>query len=148
MNPERRKSFSARKWWLLIGGGVLLYVVVFSMLERLARPEGSPSEDGSTPEAAASAPAPPQLRRLADGAVEIRHDFFQRSTIRMGNEADEQALYDCLEQKIEETFGEGTEGWSRGRVKRETERIQNECMRLPGLPVPPESPPRPRAVDN
>ncbi len=144
MDPESGRSSSARKWWLLIGG-VVVFVVAFSLLESLVRTEPTPSEKGSMP-AAAPSPAPPELRRLDDGAIEIRHDFFRRSTIRLGNEEDEKALFDCLAQGIEQTFADGTEGWNRARVRHEAQRIHDECMSsLHDIPVPPRPlrPPRP-----
>ena len=147
MDSESERSSSARKWWLLVGG-IVVFVVAFGLLESLVRTEPTPSEEGSTPAVAADAtlsPAPPELRRLDDGAIEIRHDFFRRSTIRLGNEEDEKALFDCLAQGIEQTFGDGTEGWDRARVLRETQRIQDECMSLHRKPVPPR-PPRPRGA--
>ena len=135
MDPKSERSSSARKWWLLIGGGVV-FVVAFSLLQSLVRNEPTPSAESSAPGAAPS-PAPPELRRLDDGGVEIRHDFFRRSTIRLGNEDEEKALFDCLAQGIEKTFGDGTKGWDRGRVRRETHRIQDDCLRLHDMPVPP-----------
>ena len=145
MDSERKGSSSARKWWLLIGT-IVVFVVAFDLLEKLVRPEPTPSGEGSTVAegaGAAASPAPPRLRRLDDGAIEIRHDFFRRSTIRLGDEDDEKALFDCLAQGIEQTFGEGTEGWTRERVRSETQRIQDECLgSTHGIPVPPR-PPRP-----
>jgi hypothetical protein len=145
MESESKRSSSARKWWLLAGGFVV-FVVAFGLLESLVRTEPTPSEGGSTPAGgavAALSPAPPLLRRLDDGAIEIRHDFFRRSTIRLSNEDDEQALFDCLAQGIEQTFGDGIEGWNRERVRRETERIQDECLgSFHDIPRPPR-PPRP-----
>ena len=143
MDPESERSSSTRKWWLLVGG-IVVFVVAFSLLESLVRTEPTPSEKGSMP-AAAPSPAPPELRRLDDGAIEIRHDFFRRSTIRLGNRDDEKVLFDCLTQGIEQTFGNGTEGWDRGRVRRETQRIEDECMGVHRKPVPPR-PPRPRGA--
>jgi hypothetical protein len=141
MEPERRKP-PFRKWWLLIAG-IVVYLAVFSLLESLVRTDRATSDTDSTSADAADAarsPAPPHVRRLEDGGIEIRHDFFRRSTIRLGNEEDEKALYDCLEREVEQTFGDGTEGWDRERVRRETQRIQNECLGLPGLPGPPGLP--------
>jgi hypothetical protein len=143
MDSESERSSSARNWWLLAGGFVV-FVVAFGLLESLVRTEPTASKEGSTPDedaAAASSPAPPTLRRLDDGAIEIRHDFFRRSTIRLGTEDQEQALFDCLAQGIEQTFGDGTEGWSRERVRRETQRIQDDCLSsFLDLPAPPRPP--------
>jgi len=138
MDSKSARSSSARKWWLLIGG-IVVFVVAFDLLERLfPSEERSASAEGSV---SASSPAPPVLRRLDDGAIEIRHDFFRHSTIRLGDEDDEEALYDCLAQGIEQAFGEGTAGWTRARVRSETERIQNECLgSFHDLPVPPRPP--------
>ena len=147
MDPESERASSARKWWLLIGG-IVAFLATFSLLESLVRTEPTPSEKGSAAAEdtdAAPSPTPPELRRLDDGAIEIRHDFFRRSTIRLGNRDDEKVLFDCLTQGIEQTFGDGTEGWDRGRVRRETQRIQDECMGLHRKPVPPR-PPRPRGA--
>jgi len=112
-----------RKWWLLIGA-VVLFLVLFQLLED--RFTTSP------PDSAARDVEPsihvPEVRRLDDGAVEIRHDLFRRTTIRMGDEDQEQALFECLEQEIEQTFGAGTEDWSRRRVRNETQRILDGCM--------------------
>jgi hypothetical protein len=149
MDSESERSSSARKWWLLMGG-IAAFVVAFSLLESLVRTESTTSEEGSTPAptaAAAPSPPPPRLRRLDDGAIEIRHDFFRRTTIRLGNEDDATALFDCLAQGIEETFADGTEGWGRGRVKHETQRIQDECMGLPDVPVLPRLPRPPGTGD-
>ena len=139
MDSERKGSSSARKWWLLIGGGVV-FLVGFSLLENLVRKEPQPStsaEDIHDP----FSPAAPQLRRLDDGGIEISHDFFRRTTIRLGDEDTEQALFDCLAQGIEQTFGDGIEGWDRQRIRRETRRIQDECMGLHDVAVPVPLPP-------
>jgi hypothetical protein len=143
MDSESARSSSARNWWLLAGGFVV-FVVAFGLLESLVRTEPTASKEGSTPGEetdAAPSPAPPKLRRLEDGAIEIRHDFFRRSTIRLGSEDQEKALFDCLAQGIEQTFGDGTAGWSRERVRRETQRIQDECLApFHDMPVPPRPP--------
>ena len=140
MDPEGKRSPSARKMWLLIGG-VVVFFVAFDWLESLIRTEPTPSETEDAD--AAASPAPPELRRLDDGSIEIRHDFFRRTRIDLGNEEKEKALFDCLAQGIEETFGDGTEGWNRGRVRRETQRIQDECLgSWHNVPIPPR-PPRP-----
>ena len=134
---------ASRGWWCL-AGGVIVFVVAFSLLERLARDESTGSPSGPTASGEAEAgPPPPELIKRDDGGVEIRHDFFRRTTIRLSNEEDGKALFDCLTRSIEQTFGDGTEGWSRRRVRRETQRIQEACMAsFHGLPVPPR-PPRP-----
>jgi len=145
MDPEIATTSSARKWWMLLGG-IVVFVVGFELLGSLFRTDPTSPTNGSTPAESAVAvsrsPAPPELRRLEDGAIEIRHDFFRRSTIRIGDEEDAQALFECLSQGIEETFGDGTEGWRRGRVRSETQRIQDECLgsvhELPVLPRLPE----------
>ncbi len=145
VDPESGRSSSARKWGLLIGG-IVVFVVAFGLLESLVRPEPTPGSTAADDTNAAASPAPPELRMLDDGAIEIRHDFFRRSTIRLGNKEDEQALYDCLAQGIEQTFADGTEGWNRARVRDEAYRIQDECMSsLSDIPVPPRPlrPPRP-----
>ena len=128
MSSGNEKSPAARMRWLLLGS-VAVFVVAFSLLESLV---GTPSDT----EAAAGAwsPAPPELRRLEDGQIEIRYDFFRRSSFRLGNKEEEKILFDCLAKGIEETFGEGVHGWDRERVRSETQRIQNECVGLPTLP--------------
>ncbi len=150
MDPERKRLSSTRKMWLLIGG-IVVFVVVFDLLEKFISSEPTPPRDGSTPEKGANIvqpPALPELRRLDDGAIEIRHDFFRRSTIRLGNKDEQDALFDCLAHGIEQTFGEGTEGWRRARVRRETQRIQDECMGSSlDMPVLPR-PPRPQGSEN
>ena len=147
MDAESERSFSARTWWLLIGGGVV-FVVLFSLLESLVRPEPTPAVEGPKPVGehsdVAPSPKPPKLRWADDGAIEIRQGIFSQSRIRLDNEDAEKALFDCLAQGIEQTFGDGTEGWTRKRVKRETQRIQDECMAslldMPELPRPPQPP--------
>ena len=120
-------------WW--VAGAVVLVVAIFTLLERLI--EGKPTPVLENP-AIVTSPAPPEVLRLEDGGIEIRHDYFRRTTIRLGVEEDEQALYDCLVTGIEETFGEGTEGWGRGRVRQEAERIQDQCLTsVTDLPPPP-----------
>ena len=131
-------SSSARNWWLLIGG-VFVFVVAFSLLESLVRRDPT----GSTPEqdtAALTSPAPPEVLRPHDGGVEIRHDFFRRTTYRLESEDEEQALFDCLTQRVEQTFATGTEGWDHERVRDETRRIQDQCMESQDIPVPPRPP--------
>ena len=138
MDPERSRRSPARKWWLLVGG-IVVFVVAFDLLERLVGPSPSASETAPAARGTAS-PAPPEVRRLEDGAIEIRHDFFRRSTIRLGDEDEQQVLFDCLRQGIERRFGEGTEGWSRERVRRETQEIQDACLGAVHdfpLPIPP-----------
>jgi len=145
MDPKQERSSSARKWWLLIGAFVI-FLVAFDLVERLVRTESTPSEEGSPAAEGAFGARPntaPELRLLKDGGIEIRHDFFRRTTIRVQSEERRKALFDCLTQGIEETFGGGTEGWDRQRVRRDTERIQDECMgSLHDPPVPPLVPPR------
>ena len=119
-----------RKWWLLFGG-IAVFVVAFSLLERLVGTDPTPAAAATDEE---WAPAPPELRRLDDGQIEIRHDFFRRSSFRMGDKEEQQVLFDCLQQGIDKTFGGGTQGWDRARVRRETQRIQNECVGMPDLP--------------
>ena len=127
------------KWGLLLGG-IVVFVVAISLLETLVRTEPTPSENGSAIADAARSPAPPELRRLDDGAIEIRHDFFHRSTIRLGNEEEERALFDCLAQGLEQKFGDGTEGWDHAGVRHETKLIQDQCLGLhrqeADLPLP------------
>lgn len=136
MEPERRKSFFARKgWWLLICA-VVVYLAGFSLLEKIT-PAGKGPAGGN----AASAPAPPQLRRLDDGAIDVRQGFFHHLTIRTGSDEEDEALFQCLKQGFDEAFGNGTEGMTAAQVRSETERIENSCTDLPGIPRPP-SPPR------
>ena len=87
------------------------------------------------------APAIPEVRRSDDGSIEIHHDYFRRTTIRLDDDESRQALFECLEKGIEATFGEGIEGWSRDRIQRETGRIQDECLKSHGVSVPLPSPP-------
>lgn len=137
MSSGNEKLTPARKRWLLFGG-IAVFVVAFSLLESLVGTDSTPSE----PEADEGtwAPEPPEVRRLEDGEIEIRHDFFRRSSYRMADKKEEQLLFDCLEKGIEETFGEGTTGWDRERVRSETRRIQNHCVGLPAVPTVPEPP--------
>ena len=139
MDSQRERSTSARKWWLLVAG-IVVIVVTLDLLESLVGTAPTPSEEGAAPKVgvvAALSPAPPEVHRLDDGGIEIRHDFFRRTTIRLGNEDEEQALFDCLAQGIETTFGDGTEGWSRQRVRSETQHIQDKCLgSFLDLPVP------------
>ena len=132
MDSEGARPSSARSWWLLIGG-IVVFLVVFDLIENLISPDPAISERADTVPSSAA----PTLRRLDDGAIEIRHDLFRRSTIRMGNEDSEKALFDCLAQGMDQTFEDGTEGWTRARVRRETERIQDECLALPHPVHPP-----------
>jgi len=142
VDRESERSSSARnRWWLV--GGVVAFVVGFSLLERIV-PTPEPAESSRPAgEGTSWAPGPPQVIQHEDGGVEIRHDLFRRTTIRLGNEDDEQALFDCLEQGIAETFGPGSEDWDRTRVRRETQLIQDDCVRpfdVPVMPRLPESP--------
>lgn len=139
MGPETKRWSASRKRWTLIGG-VVVFVVAFSLVESLVGTEPT-SEEGSTSTQDPSAPALPEVRRLEDGEIEIRLDFFRRSSIRLGDKDEEQILFDCLTQGIEQTFGEGApEGWDGKRVREETQRIQNECMGFPERPSPPDAP--------
>jgi hypothetical protein len=133
MGRQIERSSSTRKWWLLIGGIVVL-IVAFDYLERLVRKEPLPSSVSDVD--ARTSPAPPQLRRLDDGAIEIRHDIFQRTTIRMDDEDAAEALFECLSQGINVTFGNGTEGLDRGHIRSETQRILKECGGMPEVPMP------------
>jgi hypothetical protein len=143
MDSQSERSSSARKWWLLIGG-VVVFVVAIDLLESLLRTESTPAENGSTPAGetdAATSPARPELRVQDDGAIEIRHGFFQRSTIRVGNDKDQEELLDCLTRGIEQMSEDGIEGWDRERVRQETRQIQDECLAvLRDVPVPPRPP--------
>jgi len=124
MNPERGKSSSIRRWLLLIGG-LVVFAVLFDFLSDLTRPKRVVTVEGSTPAAdaaAARSPDPPRLRRLDDGAIKIEHDSFAESTIRM---------------RVEQTFRDGTAGWTVGNVQGETARIKFECLRVVrNLPEP------------
>jgi len=126
----------ARKWWMLIGA-VVVFVVVFNLLEKLVGPRSAPAADAAGVAREAS-PEPPRILRPEGGGVEIRHDFLRRTTIRLGSPDDEQALADCLTKGIEQAFAGGTEGWDRARVREETQRVQDRCMPdLHGIRVPP-----------
>lgn len=139
MNGDKGRASSARKWWLLIGG-IVVFVVGFSLIENLVRKEPRPSVSAEDT-ADVFSHAAPRLRRLDDGAIEIRHDLFRHTTIRLEDEEAGQALFDCLAQGIERTFGDGVEGWDGERIRRETRRIQDECMSLHGVSVPVPLPP-------
>lgn len=143
MDEKSAKSSRARNWWLLAGGIVVL-VVTFDLVERLVRTESGPDANGppsAEDAAAAETPFRPEVRKLEDGGIEIRLDLFRRTTIRLANEADERELLDCLERGFEQAFGDGSAGWSRARVRRETQRIQEECTaRFFDLPAPPRLP--------
>ena len=143
MDSEREKPASTRRWWLFLGG-IVAFVVAFQLIESVFLTDPSGSEEGAAPTEGAGgapSPAPPEVRRLDNGAVEIRHDFFRRTTVRLGNDDDAKALFDCLTQGVEQTFGDGSESWSGSRKRRETNRIQDECMGLVvDLPVPPQVP--------
>jgi hypothetical protein len=136
-------SSRLRGWWIPIGGLVVL-VSSFSLLEKLVGPEPTASATGSDGADVAPGPKPPEIVRLEGGGIEIRHDFFRRTTIRLDSEEKEQVLFDCLTQGIERRFAGGTRGWSRARVRDETRRIQDECLgphgmlaSPPGVPTPP-----------
>jgi hypothetical protein len=134
---------SARGWWLLLGGFVV-FVVLFSLLERLVGSESSvPTVEQGT--GAATSPALPVVRMPEDGGVEIRHDLLRRTRIRLESEEKDRALFDCLTRGLEETFASGTEGWDPQKVRDETRRVQEECMGAQGVPVPPR-PLRPPAA--
>ena len=137
MDPERRSPSSTRGWWLLIGGAVVV-VVGLGWIEKRVRHESTPATQEETTRRLFST-APPEVRRLDDGAIEIRHDYFRRTTIRLDNEQAAQALFECLEQGIERSFGDGIEEWDGERVRGETRRVLDECMRLHdvALPLPP-----------
>jgi hypothetical protein len=109
-------------------------VALFSLLERLA---GTPSSVSTLEPGAPTSPALPEVRMPEDGGVEIRHDFFRRTTIRLGSEEEDGALFECLTRGLEESFAAGTEGWGAQRVRDETRRVQEACMGARGIPVPP-----------
>ena len=112
-----------------------MLAVSLTLLENLFRTEPTPTVEDSAPP---PPPSPPELRWTDDGAIEISELPFRPSTIRLRNEEKKKELFDCLEQRIEETFGNGTEGWDRVGVWRETQRIKAECMdSLRAIPVPP-----------
>jgi hypothetical protein len=134
---------TARKVWLLIGA-VVVFVLAFDAIERLARPDREPPEGAArngAAEGGGRAAQLPEIVRLEGGGVEIRLDFFRRTTIRLDSEEAEDALADCLERGIAETFGEGTEDWPALRIRREMRRIRNGCtagmIDLPPVPPPP-----------
>jgi len=142
MNSEGKRPSAARKWWLLLAG-IVVFAVSLTLLENLLGTESTPSEADSEPLQPAAPPSPPELSWTDDGAIEITEKPFRPSTIRLQNEEKKQQLFDCLEQRLEETFGNGTEGWDRVGVWRETQRIKGECMdSLRDIPVPP-TPPQP-----
>ena len=107
-------------WWVL--GAIVIFVVALTLAERFMREEPAPSERRPT------STAPPEVRWTEDGAIELTEEPFRPSTIRLQDERKKQELFDCLEQGIEAAFGDGTEGWTRVEVWRETQRIKSECM--------------------
>jgi len=126
---SKRWFATHRKWWLLIGA-ILVYLLAFDWLERLVRNEPASSEQnpGAAQRIATSSPRRPEVRRLDDGAVEIRHDFFRRTTIRLGDEDSQDTLFNCLEKGFEERFVGRTEDWDGERVRRETRTVRNACL--------------------
>ena len=131
MNPENERSSAGRRWWWLLAG-IVVFAVSFTVLENLGRKEPTPSETVPAPP---PTPATPEVRWTEDGAIELSEEPFAPSRINLRNEEKKQQLFNCIEQGIEETFGNGTEGWDRVGVWRETQRIKNECMdSLRGVP--------------
>jgi hypothetical protein len=127
-------SPSTRRWWLL-AGGLVVAVALLTALEKLVGTPPTPSETRTTEE---GAPQVPSVRRLDDGAVEIRDDPFHRTRIRLGSDAEEQALYDCLSSGFESAFGDGrADGLGRDKVRAETRRIRERCMEALAPPPAP-----------
>jgi len=119
---------STLRWWIL-AGGIVLFVVAFNWIEGLFGPDLEERERRVDQAVAEAAPDPPEVVRLEQGGIEIRHDLVETSMLRLTNKEKEDELYDCLTQRIEEVFGGGTEGWDSGRVERETLQVRFECLR-------------------
>jgi len=133
---------SIRKWWLLAGGAIAL-VILLSLLERVV---GTPAVPSTSPSTDVGSAMRPEVRRAADGSIEIRTDSFHRTRIRLGSAAEQQALFDCLSSGFDEAFPEGrTDGLGRREVRAEVQRIQDRCMEssMKAPPVPPTPPPPP-----
>jgi len=114
---------------------------MFSLIESLVPTASRPSP--TLEDLALTSPAPPRVRRLDDGAIEIRHDFFRRSTIRLGDEDAERALLECLTQGFEQSFGNDIGEWDQRYVRSETKRVMDECLGAHGmLPPRPSVPPK------
>jgi hypothetical protein len=133
---------SFRKGWFVVLAFVV-FAVGLSLIEGIGTdPQTSADHSGvDGGEETASSIAAPEVVRLEGGGVEIRHDFFRRSTIRLNDDEAEKALFECLEHGIEKMFAKGTTGWTGARVRDETRRVQDECLRSrTNLPVPPRPP--------
>jgi hypothetical protein len=141
MDPQPKKPSPARAWWMLFGA-MVVFLVGTTVLDGLLRDEPAAPAPDREQRGSVSAGVP-QVHRLEDGAVEIRHDFFRRTTIRLDDDESGAALYECLEKGFEEAFGDGIDGWTRGRVRDETRRVQDRCLGLYGVSPPtPPAPPR------
>ena len=127
-------SSSNRRWWLF-AGGLLVAVVVLTALERLVGTP--PAATAATDDRAREWPA---VRRLEDGAIEIREGRFGRTTIRLDSEAEQRALFECVASGFDRAFGGGrASGLGHGEIRAEAGRIRERCMRFvaPGMLPPP-----------
>jgi len=95
MSADTGRSSSTRSWWYLALGAVV-FVVGFGAIESLVRRDPGASDADSTSAVAADAASYPLVRLIDGGGVEIRHDFFRRTTVRLQDRSEEQALHDCL----------------------------------------------------
>jgi len=142
MDTKGKRRSSTRGWWLL-AAAVVAFLVLFDLLDRLTGSEAP--VDTATDASAASVPTPPEVVRLEGGGVEIRHDLFRRTTIRLGDDEKERELHDCLVRGLDEAFTGASAEWGRWRVEREVQQVQQACLQGTGAPtVPPLPPLQPR----
>lgn len=139
MDHENGRSSTVRLRWLLVAM-IVVFLVGFTLMENLVREEPEPRSAPVETAGDLFSPEAPVVHRLDDGAIEIRHDLFRRTTIRLKDEDDQQALFDCLSGSIEQTFGAGVEGWEGATIRHETRRMVHECMarndRMRNWPIP------------
>lgn len=167
MDPtsEADGARAGRRWsgwrlWAVLLGGLVLFLVVFDLLERLVTPDEPPPAEITGEQADPPEPIRPEITRLDGGGVQIKVGRLNTTTIYLDDEDGVDALIACIEEGIEASsaLAEGeaaqppaSNGFIARRVREqqvqdEVQRIQNACLmgaldtRIPSIPPLPTPP--------
>jgi len=115
--PDRDNSHARRVWskwrhWAIPLGVLVLFVVVFDLLERLVEPDAPPGDEVASEPAAPLEPIRPEVTRLGSTGVRLEVEGGNRITQHLDNEAQADRLITCLEEGIATSpaFAEGEAG--------------------------------------
>jgi hypothetical protein len=139
---------------------LVLFIVAFTVLERLVAPDGPPPTETPGGQADAGEPIRPEITKLDGGGVQIKVGRLNTTTVYLDDVNQADALIACIEEGIASSSaladGEAAQppasnGFIARRVRaqqvqEEVNRIQNAClMGSLGTRIPPIPPIRPSA---